>query len=75
MPNNQSMKYPETIYADTDLVCGEEPKEGHAKYIRADLVTELIEIVEGVRNERWEASGVRLKDTPEWCKLYVAARR
>ena len=39
MPNNQSMKYPETIYADTDLVCGEEPKEGHAKYIRADLAT------------------------------------
>ena len=28
-----------------------------------------------VRNERWSANGVRLKDTPEWCTLYVAARR
>lgn len=69
------MNQPETIYADTDLVCGEEPKEGHTKYVRADLVTELIEIVEGVRNERWSSNGVRLKDTPEWCNLYVAVRR
>lgn len=69
------MTHPEIIYADTDLVCGEEEKEGHERYIRADLVTELIEIVEGVRSERWSANGVRLKDTSEWCKLYVATRR
>lgn len=67
------MNYPETIYADTDLVCGEEPKENHPKYIRADLVQNLIEIVEGVRSQRWEVNGTRLKDTPEWCKLYTAS--
>ena len=38
-------------------------------------VEQLIEIVEGVRNERWAANGVRLKDTPEWCALYVAAKK
>lgn len=35
-------------------------------------VEHLMEIVEGVRNERWAADGRRLKDTPEWCALYVA---
>lgn len=30
------MNYPTEIYADTDLVCGVEPKEGHQKYVRAD---------------------------------------
>lgn len=32
---------------------------------------DLMQIVEGVRNERWAADGRRLKDTPEWCRLYV----
>ena len=35
----------------------------------------LMEIVEGVRGERWAANGRRLVDTPEWCALYVAWRR
>jgi len=30
------MNYPTEIYADTDLVCGVEPKEGHQKYVRSD---------------------------------------
>jgi hypothetical protein len=30
------MNYPTEIYADTDLVCGVEPKCGHQKYVRAD---------------------------------------
>ena len=44
-----------------------------------DSATRLNEIVEGVRNERWEANGQRLKATPEWCdfycKLKVAAQQ
>lgn len=35
-------------------------------------VAALMEIVEGVRGERWSANGRRLVDTPEWCALYVA---
>ena len=73
------MNYPSEIYADTDLVCGEEPKEGHEKYVRADeheklmvAVNNLVEIVEGVRNVNWKHEGFRLVDTPEWCALYVA---
>ena len=98
------MNYPTTVYADTDLVCGEEPKEGHQKYVRCDdnelaadarlasvdaamerklksdeeiesllaAVNNLVEIVEGVRNVRWNYDGFRLKDTPEWCALYSA---
>lgn len=73
------MNYPSTIYADTDLVCGEEHKEGHRKYLRADeveamtvAVKNLVEIVEGVRNVNWKHEGFRLVDTPEWCALYVA---
>ena len=73
------MNYPKEIYADTDLVCGEEQKEGHEKYLRADeveavmvAVNNLVEIVEGVRNVRWEYDQWRLKDTPEWCALYSA---
>lgn len=31
-----NMNYPTEIYADTDIVCGVEPKEGHQKYVRAD---------------------------------------
>lgn len=68
--------FPNTIYADTDLVCGEEPKEGHQKYIRADdrlmaAIDGLMQIVEGMRRKRW-ADGGRLVDTPEWCEFYVA---
>jgi spore coat protein CotH len=73
------MNYPKEIYADTDLVCGEEPKEGHEKYVRADehdklvaAVNNLVEIVEGVRNVRWAYDQWRLKDTSEWCALYTA---
>lgn len=65
------MNFPKVIYADTDLVCGEEPKDANERYIRANLLAPLIEIVEGLRNERWEANGVRLKDTPEWCAFYL----
>lgn len=33
----------------------------------------LMEIVEGVRSQRWVGDfGGRLKDTPEWCRFYVA---
>lgn len=32
----------------------------------------LLEIVEGVKNERWAANGVRLKDTPEWVEFYLS---
>ena len=35
----------------------------------------LNEIVEGVRNERWAANGRRLKDTPEWVRLYCEKLR
>jgi hypothetical protein len=38
-------------------------------------VESLMEIVEGVRNERWAVNGRRLKDTPEWCRLYVCRCR
>ena len=76
------MNYPKEIYADTDLVCGGEPKDGHEKYIRSDehdkllaAVNNLVEIVEGVRNVRWSYDQWRLKDTPEWCALYTAWRR
>ena len=34
------MIYPNEIWADTDLVCSEEPKEGHEKYIRAENAQE-----------------------------------
>ena len=34
-------------------------------------IESLMEIVEGVRNERWASDGRRLKDTPEWCRLYT----
>jgi hypothetical protein len=33
-------------------------------------VDDLVQIVEGVRSERWACEGRRLKDTPEWCILY-----
>ena len=34
---------------------------------------ELMQIVEGVRSQRWVGDlGGRLKDTPEWCRFYVA---
>ena len=36
---------------------------------------DLIEIVEGVRNQDWHCNGHRLKDTPEWCAFYVSVRR
>lgn len=35
------MIFPDIIYADTDLVCGEDQKDGYEKYIRADRVQEL----------------------------------
>lgn len=36
-------------------------------------VEDLMQIVEGVRSERWVGErGQRLKDTPEWARLYVA---
>jgi len=35
----------------------------------------LMDIVEGVRGERWAANGMRLVDTKEWCAFYVASRR
>lgn len=35
------MTYPKIIYADTDLVCGEEPNAQHQKYIRSDLVLRM----------------------------------
>lgn len=35
----------------------------------------LNEIVEGIRNKRWAADGMRLKDTPEWCAFYCALKR
>jgi hypothetical protein len=38
-------------------------------------ISDLMEIVEGVRNERWQDErGRRLKDTREWCAFYVAFR-
>jgi hypothetical protein len=33
---------------------------------------DLIEIVEGIRGDRWAFNGFRLKDTPEWCVFYAA---
>ena len=38
----------------------------------ADSIERLLEIVEGVRGERWQSNGRRLVDTPEWCAFYVA---
>lgn len=35
-------------------------------------VEDLMQIVEGVRGERWAANGRRLVDTPEWARVYVA---
>lgn len=68
------MNYPNAIYADTDLVCSDEPNGSHEKYIRADLVNALIEIVDGVRSEDFRANVLRLKDTPEYVNLYNASR-
>lgn len=34
------------------------------------VIEDLVQIVEGVRNERWAVDGRRLSDTPEWCRLY-----
>lgn len=31
-----AMNYPETIWADTDLVCSDEPREGWQEYRRVD---------------------------------------
>lgn len=46
---------------------------------RGELIPEaskLIEIVEGVRSQRWVGDvGGRLKDTHEWCAFYVAFNR
>lgn len=35
-------------------------------------VTGIMDIVEGVRNIRWQFEGRRLVDTPQWCDLYCA---
>lgn len=36
---------------------------------------QLIEIVEGVPSVRWAFGARRLKDSPEWVKFYVVARK
>ena len=41
----------------------------------ADSIESLMAIVEGVRSERWESSGRRLVDTPEWVAFYTAHQR
>jgi hypothetical protein len=71
------MKYPIIIYADTDLVCSEEPNILQQPYIKADdnttkCITDLIQLIEGPRSGRWGLNAVRLKDTKEWCAFYVA---
>lgn len=65
-----------------DTPAGRSPALGLApcSAARHDALTELqlrverlMEIVEGVRYQRWVGDlGGRLKDTPEWCALYVA---
>lgn len=35
-------------------------------------VAALVEIVEGASSVRWDYCGERLKDTKEWCAVYVA---
>ena len=42
--------------------------------MRAEIEN-LMDIVEGVRGERWVANGRRLVDTPEWCAFYTAVKR
>lgn len=76
------MNYPKEIWADTDLVCSEEPSESKERYVRADehtklfeAVSNLVQIVEGVRNVPWKCGSFRLNDTPEWCALYTAWSR
>jgi len=71
------MNYPKIIYADTDLVAGEEQKEGYQKYVRADdrliaAIQGVMQIVEGMRRQRWSDGKTRLVDTKEWCEFYVA---
>lgn len=39
-----------------------------------DALVGVMQIVEGVRSVRWNHEGRRLKDTPEWCRFYVAAK-
>lgn len=47
------------------------PRTKHDRVLEASL--KLIEIVEGVRNDRWcSPGGKRLKDTPEWVEFYLA---
>lgn len=42
-----------------------------------DSASDLIEIVEGVRSDRWISSetGMRLKDTKEWCRFFVVMNK
>lgn len=34
-------------------------------------IEDLMGIVEGCQGKRWTAMGIRLVDTPEWCRLYT----
>lgn len=57
------------------------PKPEAARELDSDsvgkLCSDLVEIVEGVGSLRWSADGggLRLKDTKEWAKFYVAVSK
>lgn len=48
------------------------PNDNHSEQTLIKSITQLMEIVEGVRNVRWQYNGNRLVDTTEWCDFYSA---
>jgi len=51
----------------------DEAREQHKHLISA--CDGMLEIVEGVRSDRWHYDGFRLKVTSEWVNFYVSARK
>ena len=72
MDINQKLKEMTKLAAE---LADESAKRADVDAATKDLLAatnDLMEIVEGIRCVRWQHEGGRLKDTPEWCRLYVA---
>lgn len=50
----KNMNYPKQIWADTDLVCDDEPHENWQKYYREDFVQSLRDRLAGQEYFLWE---------------------
>ena len=77
-PKSTALKFLASISgkpAGSKIIVGDQRnQEPSSKDRLLAVVLDLIEVVEGTRSVRWAADGIRLKDTKEWCALYVAAR-